>query len=248
MIIFCSNLPNDQDLIRALGSTAVPLSLFTDVAFIGVKEGGEPALIAVERKKIGDLSQCINDGRLVAQMQTCAEVGTDVFALVVEGRYRRNPDDGVLEIPVWGINPRTGRRAELWSAVRPLMQYSRFEQYLIELIWLARVIVCHTEHVHGTADTVRALYDNFQTMPYAHQSLNKIYSPPPTTVSLSVPGLVRRVAKELPGVGWVRSGVIADHFPSVEAMCEAGVKEWASLDGMGKLTAKRVVDALHGAE
>jgi len=248
MTVYCSNLPNDQDMIRALGSLAVPMPLFTDCCFTGVGEQGESMLVAVERKKVGDLAQCINDGRLLHQLQVCRENSADVLCLVVEGRYRRNPDDGLLEIPVWGINPRTMHRAEIWQPVKPTMQYSRFDQYLTELAYLAGVIVKRTENVRETADVIQALYANFQTSPSQHQSLKQIFKPPMPVVLLVRPSLVRRVAAELPGIGWGRSKVVAEHFPSVRAMVEADVKEWASLDGIGKKTAEKVVRALGGGK
>ena len=40
MIIFTSGLPNDQDMIKALGDGTYPLPLFTDACFIGVVERG----------------------------------------------------------------------------------------------------------------------------------------------------------------------------------------------------------------
>jgi len=244
MIILCSNLPNDQDMIKALGRDAFPLPLFTDCCFMGVGDDGSALTIAVERKKIGDLAQCMNDGRLVHQMQTAKENNADVFVLIVEGRYRRNPEDGLLEIPVWRINPRTGKRAEFWDPVKPITQFSRFEQYLFELDWLAGVVVKETENVQGTADTIKAIYDNFQRSPDRHQSLKQFFADRPPTVLLSRPGLVRRVAKELDGVGWVRSGDVAKKFPTVRDMVDADVKDWMSIPGIGKKLAGEIVRSL----
>jgi len=124
-MIFTSSLPNDQDMIRVLGSMAIPVNLFTDACFSSV----DGKVVAVERKKIGDMAFCILDGRFLFQMQTCKEAGADYLCLILEGRYRRNPEDGLLEVPVWGFNPRTNRRAEVWEPVRPTTMFSRFDQW-----------------------------------------------------------------------------------------------------------------------
>jgi len=63
---------------------------------------------------------------------------------------------------------------------------------------------------------------------------------------LTKPSLVRRVAKELPGVGLVRSAEVAKKFSSVEQMINAGVKEWSSVPTLGKGTAAKIFQAIHG--
>jgi len=250
-VIYCSNLPNDQDMIRGLGSMAIPVpNLFTDACFASVDE----KLIVCERKKIGDLCQCINDGRFLFQMQNCKEAGADYLCLVLEGRYRRNPDDGLLEIPVWGIN-RNGNHAEIWKPVQPTMMFSRFDQYLTELQRDAGIIVKHTENVRGTADTILALYQNFQTPPDQHNSLHQIFKSPTHSVQLVRPSLVRRIASELSGIGWDWSGVVAERFPNVREMVLADRDTWAGLEKssgngkkrrLGKKTADKIVWSLGG--
>ena len=239
IVIYTSDLPNDQDMIRALGSMAIPVSLFTDACFSSV----DSKVIACERKKIGDICSCINDGRFLFQMQNCKSAGADYLCLILEGRSRRSPGDGLLEIPVWKMNG-NGKRAEVWEPVKPTMTHTRFSQFLWELPFLAGIFVLRSENVRGTADLILSLYDWFQRP--EHHSLEQIYKAPTPTVQLVRPSLVRRVASELPGVGWQRSGVVAEHFPTVRAMVDADWKEWSSLSGIGKKTARKVVESLGG--
>jgi len=56
-LIYTSDLPNDQDMIKALGSTAIPVNLFTDACFSSVDD----KVVAVERKKVGDMASCVLD-------------------------------------------------------------------------------------------------------------------------------------------------------------------------------------------
>ena len=249
MTIYCSKPPNDQDMIRALGSLALPLPIIIgDCCFSGIGENEQSILVVVERKKIGDICQCINDGRYLAQAQTAKTLGADVLCLIVEGRVRSNPDDGLLEVPVWGINPRTMKRAEIWQPVKPTMTYSRFDQYLTELDYLAGIIVKRSADVKETAVIIKALWVNFQTAPSGHNSLHQIYEQPLGQVLLVKPNLVRRVAKELGNIGWVRSKAVSEHFRSVREMVGAGVEEWREIDGIGKKTAEKVVQELDGQQ
>jgi ERCC4-type nuclease len=236
-------------MIKAIGSMAIPVpNLFTDACFSSIDE----KLICCERKKIGDMASCILDGRFLFQMQRCKEAGGDYLVLALEGRYRRSPEDGLLEIPVWGVN-RNGNHTEIWKPVQPTTQFSRFDQYLTELQRDVGIIVKHTENVRGTADTILALYQNFQTPPDQHHSLNTIFKAPTPAVQLVRPSLVRRIASELPGIGWERSGAVAQHFNSVTEMVNAGISDWESItttDGKGKSrrigrkVAERIVKAL----
>ncbi len=247
-MIYTSNLPCDQDMIRALGSIAIPVNLFTDACFASVDE----KLVCVERKKLGDLCQCISDGRFLFQMQNCKSAGADYLCLVLEGRYRRSSEDGLLEIPVWGVNSR-GNHAEIWKPVQPTMQFSRFCSYLFELSYLTGIFVFYSENVKGTVDIIQCLYSWFQR--FDHSSLETIFKRPAPSVQLVRPSLVRRIASELTSIGWERSGAVAQRFSSVSEMVNASVQDWESItttDSEGKSRkighkiAEKVVKSLGG--
>ena len=248
MLVYCSDLPNDQDMIKALGSVAVPIPIaFGDCVFWGAGDDDTVLRVCIERKKIGDLASCILNGRYIHQAQLAKKAGMDILALFVEGQMRSNSDDGLLEVPVWHpfvASNGEQKRKQVWEPVRPAVTYSRFDQYLTELAYLANIIVKRSADVRETAAIIKALWLNFQTPPGKHASLRHIYSQPPPRVQLIRPSLVRRVASELDGVGWERSGVIAGHFSSVKAMVGADSEEWSSLDGIGKKTAKSIVREL----
>lgn len=247
MTLFVTTSPNDLDLAKALGDTVIRCPIKTDVAFWGRGDDDTTIKVGVERKKIGDLAQCIGDGRYLQQVQTAKDDGIDVLCLVVEGRIHCNPDDGMLEVPIWGINPRTLKRAEIYQAVRPNITYSRFDQFLTELQFLAGIIVKRSENVHETATIIKALYQNFQTAPNEHGSLRRIYEAPNRdSILLTRPGLVRRIAKELPNIGWSKSRAVAEHFKTVRGMANASEQEWMEIDGIGKGIAGKVVREING--
>ena len=241
-MIYTSALPNDADMIRALGSMATPVSLFTDACFASVDE----KLICVERKKCGDLVACITSGRFLFQMQNCKAAGGDYLVLILEGIMRASPEDGLLEIPTWGVNDRTGRHAEIWTPVKPAIMHSRLVQYLLELQLLAGILVFQTRDVKQTAAVIQALYSFFQKPIDDHNSLKQFYTERPPQVALVRPGLVKRVAKELDGIGWTRASAVAEHFNSVQSMINATESEWRLIPGIGKKVAKSVVLSVSG--
>jgi len=170
----------------------------------------------------------------------------DYLILLLEGAMRASPEDGLLEVPVWGINNRTGRRAEIWTPVKPTMMHSRFTQYLLELQLLAGILVFQTRDVQQTAAVVQALYSFFQKPISDHSSLKQFYTERPPQVVLMRPGLVKRVAKELDGIGWTRAGDVAVYFDSVRSMINATESEWKKIPGIGAKIAKSVVASISG--
>ena len=59
-----------------------------------------------------------------------------------------------------------------------------------------------------------------------------------------VVSLVRRVAKELPGIGWERSLLVEETFDSVRTMVNAPLEEWLEIEGIGKGIATKVQEEL----
>jgi ERCC4-type nuclease len=128
------------------------------------------------------------------------------------------------------------------------MTYSRFDQYLTELDYLAGIIVKRSRDVRETAAIIKALWTNFQSPPDEHNSLHQIYSQPVSGVLLTKPGLVRRVSKEFDGIGWKRSRDVAEMFKSVQEMANAPASVWMTIEGIGKKTAEKVVEQIKGGQ
>lgn len=247
MTIYCTEAPNDADLVRALGSIAVPIPIpHGDAVFFAVSDSPDgsgppiPIRVLVERKRVGDMVNSIIGGRYLHQLRSAHDDGDFYyFCLVVEGKYRPSPDDGLLEVPYWvRVN---GKLQRAWKPTPQAISYSRFDQYLTELDYIAGVIVKRSMDVRETAAIIKALWNNFQDPPSKHTSLHSIYTAPPDRALLHKPSLVRRWAKELDGIGWERSGEVEKHFQTAQDMANADVGDWLSIDGIGKKTAESVV-------
>ena len=259
-MVYCSNLNNDADMIKALGSIAVPLPIdHGDATFSGVNYQGDSLLISIERKHLGDLAACITDGRYLSQAQKAKELGADVLVLILEcGETRANPDDGILEMKVW--HPFTNangqhKMREEWVPVRPVIMNTRFQDYLFELTYLLGIVVMRSRDVKETARIIEALYSWFQRT--EHGSLKQIYKQPPPVVSLVRPSLVKRIATELPGLGWDWGQAVSEKFKTVREMVDAKADDWANLEltsnkgrkhKLGTKTATKIVTALKGAQ
>lgn len=64
-------------------------------------------------------------------------------------------------------------------------------------------------------------------------------------VSLRKPSLLRRIASELPGIGFGRSKNVESKFQTVARMLSASEREWQEVEGIGKVVAKACWECLH---
>jgi ERCC4-type nuclease len=244
--LYVTSSPNDKDLARELGSMAIVVPIpCGDCNFFGF----DGLRVLVERKKIGDLANCIMGGRYLHQLQNAHEAGFERLILIHEGDYRLGAD-GLLEIPTYrsmmttkSLKPRVRR---IWQPVKPTIMYSRFDQFLTELHDLLGILVKRSQNVRETAAIIRALWLYYQKPPDDHQSLHQMYSGPHQMELLGKPGLVRRVSKELSGIGWERAKAVEARFKTVREMSNAGVKDWLEIDGVGKRIATSAVSQLGG--
>lgn len=242
-MIFLTTAANDRGLLPLFGGLATLASIpHGDFAWFGVwgtGEATESIKVCGDRKKLGDLISCIDSGRHIKQVQQAREAGFLFQFLVVEGVWRRG-ETGLVEVP---------RGNGKWYPYQPEITWRRVRAYLDEMDWYCGVRVRESRSARGTVELVVGLYHLFQKIAEDHQSLKAIYSAPAPTMSfLTPPSLTRRIAKELPGVGWTKAKVVEEAFSSPHAMVNAGVEEWMAVDGIGKVLSRRIVDALNGGE
>lgn len=255
--VFVTESPNDRDLVKALGSFCLSIPVpHGDCCFWGVSEdesGTEiPIRILLERKKLGDMANSVIGGHYMAQLQAAHEAGFDRFCLVVETGDFRVGLEGMIEVPVYRslMTPKSlkPRMRKAWQLLLPNIAYSRFDQYLTELSTLAGVLVKRSHDVRETAAIVKALWLYYQKPPSKHQSLHQFYdnATGSTVGLLRKPGIVRRMSKEISGIGWSRSEEVEKHFSTVRQMVNATVEEWRGVPGIGRGIAEKAVSELGG--
>jgi len=161
----------------------------------------------------------------------------DVVYLVLEGIWKSDQSGRIL-VPRGGSwHPfHLGRRQ---FTTREL------DGFLNSLSLQAGFLIRETHTLHHTAMLIYNLYRWWQKSDHTSLlAMHKHRFPDDSSggVILQPPSLVRRIAAELPGIGWKRSLDAAKHFGSVEQMINADVDEWIKIPGVGKLTARKVVN------
>ena len=238
---------------------------YGDAAWMGNGPDG-PVAIGVERKAIRDLVNSITTGRLSGHQLVGMQEAYGHSYLVVEGMWRTNPEDGVLE--VWGRPPVvTGMGAKLrvkpgWV---PLELGSRrfmgkmVDGFLNTLAIMAGVKVWRTSNLRETALWVANVF-NWWQKPWdkhrGHVGFDRSGEAPGNangTVRLVKPNLVSRVAKELAGVGWERALELGKLYGAGDAKGQgllplvlADEKELRKIKGIGKKLAASMVGELRG--
>ena len=228
-MIYLTTAANDKELVRYL-QEARPIPIpHGDFVFRSSSQDGEPRYhVCGERKKPMDLVNCINDGRHIQQVRRAYDAGFSHYFLVVACISRQGPDTGEFEY-------RTGTN---WT--RTSMAWTRVMAYLNQLSYLMGVHVYWSNGIRQTAEIVRSIHSFFQVN--EHQSLKKFHAPDSSL--LSAPSLIREVASKLPGIGWERSLAIEEKFNSIRDMINADEQQWQEVDGIGKILAKRITEAV----
>jgi len=82
----------------------------------------------------------------------------------------------------------------------------------------------------------------FQKPPEEHSSLEGFHQPPNPVSLNGRPGLMRRVFKELHGIGWERSKRAEDYFKGRLSLVDAlrAGEEWQNIEGIGPEISKMI--------
>jgi len=228
-----------QPLLASMNvPTQVQTLSFGDFAFEGKGPKG-PCYVGIERKRTRDILSCIHSGRFSGHQLPGMLALYDFPWLIIEGIYQSNPETGLLEEPYRGG----------WRTVRvgtTEFMHRQLENFLTTLE-LRAIRWRHTSSPRDTCQSILNLYHYFVDKEWSghHAHLHFHNAPDPTGI-VTMPSLIRRVAKEFNGIGWERSKAVANRFHSVLDMVNAPVSEWAKLPGIGTGIANKVVKEVRG--
>lgn len=222
--------------LKALGCPvdSTPLQ-FADCAFVGKGPNG-PVSVGMELKRLEDILACITSGRFSGHQLPGLVQHFDEIYLVIEGIYRPNPKDGVLET----------RHGKEWRPVNlgnRAWMYRDLEAYLTTVEVRGGVRLRRTSDRQETARVVAQIYRWWDTDFEDHTSHLAINRSRDVAL-FTKPSLRYLVAASLPGLGHMRAGCAAGHFKTVQEMVLADEKEWASIPGIGKGTAQKIVEGM----
>lgn len=212
---------------------------FGDAAFIGSGPGGRPVSVGIEYKIVSDALKCITDGRFAGHQLIGLTQSYEVVILLLEGRTRPDAREGLLQVQhdkgYW-YDARVGQRSFMYHAL---------DNWLLTLSFKAGIRVIRTGNLDESAAAVIDLFRWWTDKEYeAHRSHLALVDDLNDRVSMIRPNIVRRMAKELPGVGWDRSNTVSKRFRTPMDMCMADERDWSALDGIGKKTAQGIIRAI----
>lgn len=228
---------------------------FGDAAWLGNGPDDSPVLVGAEIKRLEDVLQCIGNGRFIGHQLPGLVNSYNSAYLIVEGVWKRDRE-GVMVTP-----RRRGDGSAWWVPVtlgyRNFMVRD-FEGWLTTVEQLGGIKIRRSQSRQGTVAVVMDLYHWWTAKEYnRHRSLCAFDNSQSHEAPMLKPGLVRRVAAQLPGIGWERSHYVAATFPSVREMANAREEDWAAIkwqtrdgrnQGIGMGIAKKVVAAMCGGD
>lgn len=226
---------------------------FGDLAFEGNGPQGRCAVV-FERKVVSDLIASIQSRRLSGHQMPGMADAYDYCYLIVEGAYRPGPS-GEMQVGQGSFQGDVtfGGRWTGGFGRRPLL-YRAIDNYLATLELQAGVIFRRTLSPVETVAVVVDLYHWWNDKLWnEHSSHLGVYAPAVVKAGKSRLNLARRKvslaekwAMQLDGID-TKGQLVAEYFGSARAMANADPLEWAGINGIGKQTARQVVEAIRAS-
>lgn len=222
---------------------------YGDFDFLGNGPKGQCAVV-FERKRIEDLVQSMESGRLSGHQLPGMAQQYDYGYLIIEGSWRAGPD-GQLEVNTRGH----------WHGSK--MHTRAITNYIMGLALRAGLLPWKT---FDQVETVRFVVDQYRMWNekewLEHKSHDVVYAPATPTSGFHLMtnyrkvSLAEKVAMQLPGLQ-DKARYAAERFGTVKTVATANVEDWAGLvwrtrkgqpRKLGLLTAKKIVAAIEGKE
>lgn len=243
-------------LLRAKGlPVTVSRMAYGDISFLGVGPEGEPVPIGIEVKSVRDVLQCITNGRFAGhQLPGLVQTYKQVY-LLMEGQWRPDPKDGRLE-----VRHGHGHGGGQW--IDATVGQRRF-MYKDLLSWLCTISIKGGIKIERCCDWGEAILFISTLYRWWEGKKGEGWNEHESHLALNVagdadfyrdhallvrPSLLRRVAKELPGVGVDKSAAMAACFSSVQALVEADISTIALVPGIGRTMAQRIHTAIRAED
>lgn len=233
-----------QSLIQKQGVLCEKTSLASgDACFEGQGPEGLTG-IGVERKRLRDMLDSINSGRLNEQRGRMT--GPYGFSfLILEGYWRPDIRTGIL---MRGLPQPDGKMVwtDQWGQGMSRQMYYKLRRYLFS-VSLAGMHVLYTRDVAHTAYDITELYHYFQKPWREHKSMLAMHQQSVTIPTLNRrAGLTRRWAFELAGVGMQYSEDAERVFRTPRVLANSEERDWMRIPGIGPKTAIEIVKEIGG--
>lgn len=226
------------ELIRRFGVKAEKADLpFGDFAFEGFDTKG-PIAIGVERKRLHDMLNCIDDRRLVTHQRWGITQLYDERWLLIEGIWRsHDPQDMLME----------GNNKGEWWPCRPggrSVLYSKLRRYLFSVARSGSFVdILYTRDMVQTAQDLTHLWHYYQKRDHMSHMCKQRMN---IAQLAGRPALVRRWAEEIDGIGPKKAEAAAQLFKTPIALASSEIEEWLCIPNVGVRTAHDIMAQLEG--
>ncbi len=236
-MIYIDNRAGSKELYNYFRKGTVELTRleFADFAFMGNgKDGFFP--IGVERKRIGDLVNSMTSGRLAGHQLPGLRNSYEVVYLLIEGLWRPNPRDGVME---FYVNNR--RWIPMTQGKRRFMARDVYK-YINTLCLLGGIRLAPTTATpRESAQWIQAMYSWWNDKEFnEHVSIEKEYNQYAQFYTKKVPFL-QRVFSELPDIGKNKARSLSDRYRTLWDLVTTNKQELMSIEGIGPKIAERIM-------
>lgn len=238
-MIFVDHRVGSRELMRHLPTGTAELThlQFADAMFLGRGPDDIPVHVGIEVKRLDDILNSMVDGRLAGHQLPGLLRDYHQVYLIIEGHYRPNPESGVIQV-------HNGKPAKWVDLELGTKQWTTRELhgFLTTIETRYNVRLRRSFDRRESAGCVLDLYHWWTAKLYeAHRSAQAIdFSGEPLVPASTL----RRVAAQLPLIGWKRSGAVADHFDSIGDMVMASELDWRRIEGIGPKIAAGVIREL----
>lgn len=228
-----------RDLYLPLIKEGVPVQLgrmeYGDLSWAGRGPEGIPQIVGVEYKTVEDVIKCIGDGRFAGHQLPGLLQTYNYVWLMVAGRVRSG-QGGILQ-----VSHISGRWFDAGFGGRQF-RYSDYDHWLTTIELRGGVRVKRVGDGMEAAASLSAMYRWWTAKEWEDHRGHLGFDTTRDLESalLRKPSLLRRLAKELPGIGWTKSASVASQFSTTIDMVAASETEWANIPGIGKTMARKI--------
>jgi len=242
-MIYLDDRIGSKELFPLFPKRAVTLTHlnYADLAFLGRGPDNLPISIGIERKRILDLITSMTSGRLSGHQLPGLSAAYDVTYLVVEGLWRPNPRNGILECPRSGgwVPIRLGSRTFMATEVLGFLNTLRI---------CAGVYVWRTAIPRETVQFVNSLHHWWVDKALDEHESHTLPHAPYASLKTKKRPIVQRVAAVFEDIGLKKSKEVSERFSTVLEMVMASEEDWRGVEGIGKTLAKRITKLLQGED
>lgn len=223
-----------------------------DACFSGNGPDGE-MMVGIERKKIHDLLQCIDDGRYNNQ-RIGMNMMYQVSVLYLEGLWKCKEDGTLMEgfrdyeseRKLKQVSDKSTREVIAWTDLkmgpRRVMYYTLY-RYLRSVAHAGVIIVLTRDMAHTVVNIVND-YHYYQKKWSDHKSMRQVHMPTIATLTRRPP-LRKLWAHACEGVSTVYGEQATKYFPTAIRLANSDETDWVRV-GVDVKTAQNIVKEIRG--